>query len=188
MIQLSVGKSFELGTGGFSEHALEYFPECTSTLDSGYPDKSPLSVQGRLREHFEFWEVELEASQFVLDIVKNGYKLPFIAIPQKTVAKNHSSALKHFSDSIDELVQSQCVRESVLCPKVCSPLQVVENAKGKLRLVIDLRYLNQFLHQCKFKYEGLNLISSLFNIGSFAFSFDLKSGYHHVDIHEDFQP
>ena len=59
---------------------------------------------------------------------------------------------------------------------VCSPLQVVKNAKGKLRLVIDLRYVNRFLNQYKFKYEGLDLISSLFKKGNFAFSFDLKSG------------
>ena len=44
--------------------------------------------------------------------------------------------------------------------KVCSPLLAVENTKGKLRLVIDLRYVNQFLNQHKFKYEGLDLISS----------------------------
>ena len=46
---------------------------------------------------------------------------------------------------------------------------MVENAKGKLRLVIDLRYVNQFLIQCKFKYEGLDLISSLFRQGDFVF-------------------
>ena len=51
-----------------------------------------------------------------------------------------------------------------------------------------LIYINQFLIQCKFKYEGLNLISSLFRAGNFVFSFDLKSGYHHVDIHKQFQP
>ena len=70
-------------------------------------------------------------------------------------------------------------------PKVCSPLQVVENAKGKLRLVIDLRYLNQFLGQCKYKYEGLNLIQSLYKIIRHGFN----SGYHHVDIklYEDSQ-
>ena len=65
---------------------------------------------------------------------------------------------------------------------------MVKNAKGKLRLVIALCYVNQFLNQYKFKYEGLDLISSLFKKGNFAFSFDLKSGYHHVDIHKESQP
>ena len=59
------------------------------------------------------------------------------------------------------------------------------NAKGKQRLVIDLRYVNQYQFQCKFKYEGLNVITSLFHQGDYMIAFDLKSGYHHVDIHED---
>ena len=133
----------------------------------------------------------IEASQFVLDIVTNGYKLPFIAYPQPMIAKNHHSALKHskfVEDSIGDLVWSRCVRESMSCPIVCSPLLVVENAKGKLRLIIDLCYVNQFLNQYKFKYEGLDLISSLFRKGDFVFTFDLRSGYHHIDIHEESQP
>ena len=74
-----------------------------------------------------------------------------------------------------------------VCPTVCSPLQVVVNAKGKRRLVIDLQYINQYLQLSKFKYEGLNLIPLLFQKGDFDFTFDLKSGYHHVDIHKDSQ-
>ena len=86
-----------------------------------------------------------------------------------------------------ELVGSECAARVPSCPIVCSPLQVVTNAKGKHRLVIDLRYINQYLHLSKFKYEGLNLIPSLFQAGYFVITFDLKSGYHHVDIHKDFQ-
>ena len=36
------------------------------------------------------------------------------------------------------------------------PLSVVFNAKGKPRLVVDLRCINQFLPDRKFRYEGLN--------------------------------
>ena len=51
--------------------------------------------------------------------------------------------------------------------------------------MLDLRVVNQFLPKRKFKYEGLNLIPDLCNRGDFLFTFDLKSGYHHVDIHPD---
>ena len=92
-------------------------------------------------------------------------------------------------ESISDLVHSHCVLQSMSTPIVCSPLQVVSNAKGKLRLVIDLRYLhvNQCLVQYKFKYEGLSLIPTLIKQGDFVFTFDLKSGYHYVDINEEFQ-
>ena len=150
-----------------------------SMLESDTPllDQSP-TVQGSLQRHVTFWEKEIKPSEFVLDIVKFGYRLPFISFPQPLLAENHHSALVHaefVKDSMQELVQANCAQESLSCPTVCSPLQVVSNAKGKLRLVID-RYLNQFLVQIKFKYEGLDFIPSLFKKGDFAFSFDLKSG------------
>lgn len=49
---------------------------------------------------------------------------------------------------------------------MCSPLSVVENDK--------------------FKYEGLDLVVQMFRKGEYFFTFDLKSGYHHVDVYIDF--
>ena len=67
-------------------------------------------------------------------------------------------------------------------PHVCSPLSVVISNSGKKRLVIDRRYLNQHLLREKFTYEDLRLAMLMFEKGDFMFSFDLKAGYHHVDI------
>ena len=69
-------------------------------------------------------------------------------------------------------------------PHVCSPMSVVENSVGKKRLVVNLRHLNRFLWKQKFKYEDLRVAMLLFEKGDFLFSFDLKSGYHHIDINE----
>ena len=105
--------------------------------------------------------------------------------------KNYQSAVRNaqfVSQSIQDLVYGNCVIECVKCPLVCSPLQVVTSAKGKQQLVINLRYVNQYLHQHKFKYEGLNVLPSLFHQGDFMITFDLKSGYHHVDINQDCWP
>ena len=46
-----------------------------------------------------------------------------------------------------------------------------------MQLVMNLRYLNQYLWKQKFKYEDLRTASSMFD---FLFKFDLKSGYHHM--------
>ena len=48
--------------------------------------------------------------------------------------------------------------------------------------------MNQFILMTKFKYEGLNIVPQLFGKGDYFFTFDLKSGYHPVDIHEDCWP
>jgi hypothetical protein len=37
------------------------------------------SVKGRLKLHSEFWENNIRANSFVLDLLKEGYKIPFMA-------------------------------------------------------------------------------------------------------------
>jgi hypothetical protein len=74
---------------------------------------------------------------------------------------------------------AHCEAECALRPTVCSPISVVANAKGKQRLVLDR---DQYLPECKLKYEGLNLVPFLICCGDFFSTFDLKSGYHHVEI------
>ena len=63
----------------------------------------------------------------------------------------------------------------------------MENSSGKLRLVVNLQYLNQFLYSPHFKYEDLRVAALLFEKHEFLFKFDLKSGYHHVDIYPEYQ-
>ena len=147
------------------------------------------SVQGRLKQHSVFWENTLAASKFILDIIRTGYKLPFIKFPIPYFQENHRMSLANetfVKDAIQELSGNNCVRLVEQCPTVCSPLQVVSNARGKRRLVIDLRYVNKFLQKCKFKYEGIDIAAQMLDKGDFFIIFDLKSGYHHVDIHPDY--
>ena len=150
-----------------------------------------ISVQGRLKSHAKFWLDELDPSSFVKEIVSQGYRIPFIRLPDPVCYRNHRSAIEHadfVQEAIQELVDLACVTQCPKCPVVCSPLSVVVNAHGKKRLVLDLRYVNQFILLTKFKYEGLNVIPQIFSKGDYFFTFDLKSGYHHVDIHEDCWP
>ena len=61
------------------------------------------------------------------------------------------------------------------------------NKEGKLRLVLNLRHLNQYLRKDHFKYEDLRTALLFLNKEDFLIKFDLKSGYHHVDIFEPHQ-
>ena len=65
---------------------------------------------------------------------------------------------------------------------MCSPLSVVANREGKLRLVLNLRHLNQFLRKDHFKNEDLRIATLMFEKDDYLIKFDLKSGYHHLDI------
>ena len=98
--------------------------------------------------------------------------------------------MTHFqfvNKAIANLVKNRCAVLVDDRPYICSPLSVVSNSSGKLRLVLNLRYLNQFLHVLSFKYEDLRTAALMFEVNEYLFKFDLKSGYHHVDIHPDYQ-
>ena len=86
------------------------------------------------------------------------------------------------SNPITELLANRCIVKVTQKPHICSPLSVVTNTEGKLRLFLNLRYLNQFLHKVKFKYEDIRVALLMFNREDLLFKFDLKSGYHHLDI------
>ena len=64
-------------------HDLDYFGEMPSMLYVPIAEASSVTVQGRLKEHSDFWLTELEASKFVRGIVQHGYRIPFYhTLPQ----------------------------------------------------------------------------------------------------------
>ena len=70
--------------------------------------------------------------------------------------------------------------------EVLNPLTVPDNAQ-KLRLILDCRHINSFLRVLRFKCDDIRTIKDLFEVGDYFFNFDIKSGYHHIDIWEAHQ-
>ena len=146
-----------------------------------------MDVQGRLGQSLSFWEDTLDPAPWIISCIREGYKFPLRSIPDRYRKPNQQSALSHqqfVEQAIQELDENRCVVKVQEIPHICSPLSVVANAQGKLRLVLNLRYLNQFLWTDRFKYEDLRVAMLMFQKGDYLFSFDLKSGYHHVDIYK----
>lgn len=143
------------------------------------------SVRGRLRRSYEFWR-SIGASSMILKIINNGYFLPFIREPRVATFKNHRSALQNSEfvmDAVQDLLKVGSIEEvSENDIIICSPLGVVPKKNKKLRLILDLRYLNDHLCVKKFKYEDLLIVSQIVSKGDWFISFDLKNGYHHIDI------
>ena len=122
------------------------------------------SVKGRLKASIEFLRF-IGAPKFILDIISDGYKIPFITTPPSVHLKNNGSALEHsgfVNDAILELLQNNRIEELTTPPEI-----------------------NLHVFKQKFKCEGLHTIRDIFSEDYFVFSFDLKSGYHHVDIFPD---
>ena len=108
----------------------------------------------------EFWQ-SIGTLDFILDVIKEGYKIPFICIPPPKHYFNTASALREadFVDqAIAELLADNRVEELSSPPVILNPLTVSVQASGKKRLILDLRHINLHVFKQKFKCKGLHTI------------------------------
>ena len=87
----------------------------------------------------------------------------------------------------NDLLKTNSVVKVDFVPSVVNPLTVSVNDKGKKRLVLDLRHVNPHVWKEKIKFEDWKIVLEYVKQGDCVFGFDLKSGYHHIDIHPNFQ-
>ena len=129
------------------------------------------SVKGRLKPGIEFWSNTLDASDFVLRSIREGYRIPFSCYPVPCYLKNNKYSLSHSQfvrDAISELLSNGCIIEQNFPPFCVNPLTVAEGKK--LRLVLDLRHVNSYLVKLKFKYEDLRSLSQMLEQGDWFFT------------------
>ena len=132
-------------------------------------------VKGRLANAFEFWAKDLEAPPFVIDIIRQGYSLPFSGFPPRCFLSNNRSALRNpqfLESAILEFLEKQLINEHRFPPHCVNPLTVAEGKK--LRLVLGLREVNKYVVKPKFRYEDLRSLSEVFEQGFWFFTWDLK--------------
>ncbi len=159
-----------------------------SEIDNGAVHAG-VNVKGRLRRHLDFWK-RIGAPEYILSVIRDGYRLPFVQFPPRKDIKNNKSASMHsvfVQEAINELITSGRVLEVDQVPWVVNPLSVAIQSSGKKRLILDLRHVNRYLEKQHIKYEDWKVALSYFHKGAYMISFDLKSGYHHIDIHPDHQ-
>ena len=146
-------------------------------------------VPGRIGrpEFYDFWKNDLKASDFVLDTIKNGYKIPFKSIPPTNFCENNKSFLRQRDFGYQELLRLEslgCIRRVKEQPYLCLPLSVVFS--NKWRLVVDAsRHLNPYIVDRKIKLEDLDVGEKMMKQGDYQTSADLDSGYWHVPLNEE---
>lgn len=146
------------------------------------------SVKDCLKSKLYWWKTF--ANPFISDIIEHGYQIPFLSVPKISFIKNNKSARDHpqfVEESIADLLKSGVIKEVTSPPTVVNPLTVAVNASGKKRLVLDLRTVNPLVDLNKMTFEDLRYASDFFKVDQFMVSFDLKSAYHQISIHENFQ-
>ena len=81
------------------------------------------SIRGRLRKCIDFWR-SLEVSQFILNVIIQGYKIPFFHLPTPFSKANNASARKNssfVSEAFNDLLKLNLVEEISCAPGIRSP-------------------------------------------------------------------
>ena len=128
-------------------------------------------------------------SAYILNVIRNGYEIPFVSVPPKSSVKNNRSALDHadfVSEAIIELLKTNSIVEVSEQPHTVNPLTVAVNPK-KLRLVLDLRNVNPYVYKEHYVFEDWKTAIQFYSSNCYMYNFDLKNGYHHIDINPEFQ-
>ena len=148
------------------------------------------NVKNRLKQNIKFWSETLKANKAIVNILKEGYKLPLYTVPKPTHFNNNKFAVTHLdfaSEAIQGLLKTNRITEVNELPHAGNPLLVTVQNSGKKRLILNLRYVNQHIYKERIKFEDLRLMEQFLNPHEYMFMFDIKQGYHHIDIHKSHQ-
>ena len=144
---------------------------------------TPISVVGRLRSRSDYWQ-SIGCSQYILDTIRRGYIIPITDDVESAYLRNNKSSRDEpvfVRKAIDELLDTGAIVECKGPTWVVNPLTVAKKG-GKFRLVLDLRHINAKIKKEKCKFEGHDTALQYLSKDGYMSAFDLKAGYHHIDI------
>ena len=134
---------------------------------------------------------KLEPDPYVLQIMENGLKLPFISEPRSYYEDNNKSCKDNIAvaqKKVQQWVDIGAVSEIRERPHVCSPLSVASRTdyltgETKMRPCLDLsRHINPLLETQKIKLEDLSVSEKLLEPNDYQTSWDLTNCYFHIVI------
>ena len=141
---------------------------------------------GRLAHFAEKWE-EITDNKWVLSIVRNGFRIPFIKIPplSSVPIKMSQSSSPFLREEIENLLNKRAVErvQNPETPGFYSRIFLVPKKNGKFRLILDLSLLNRYIEKQAFKMETVKSVRQAMRLNDWAVSIDLTDAYLHVPIH-----
>ena len=148
-------------------------------------------VGARLQSFWKTW-LDLGAGPKVVQILKEGYSLPFRIRPQLTRSPSVISRYvnphrnSYLLEALHQLIDKRAV-ERVQNPRSLgffNRLFLVPKPNKKWRPILDLSNLNVFLKVEKFKMETPETIRTSLQQGEWVTSVDFKDAYFHIPIQE----
>lgn len=134
------------------------------------------------------WE-SITNDKFILNTIQ-GYKIPFIAIPNQD-PKNYPR--KSFSASDTLLIEKELLHLTTInAIKKCKPepgqflsdIFLVPKKDGSMRFILNLKNLNKYVYTEHFKMEDIRTATKLVTEGCYMTNIDLKEAYLLLPIHQ----
>ena len=129
----------------------------------------------------------MKANKAIVNALEEGYKLPLYTVPKFVHFNSNISAITHLdlvSEAIQDLLKTNRITEVIELPHVVNSLSVTVQNSGKKRLILDLCYVNKHVYKERIKFEDLKLMEQFLNPHEYMFKFDIKQGFHHIDIYK----
>ena len=135
---------------------------------------------------------------FVISIVQQGLRLPFINRPplQPPTRRDRRDLsmpihqTKAIQEEIHELLLNQAIEpvSDLSQPGFFHHPFAIEKPDGRHRPISDLRPLNQWLRYEHFQMESIKSVREMLRPGNYMARLDLKSAYLHVPVHPEDRP
>ena len=145
---------------------------------------------GNVSNCYQEW-LQLTSDPEILQIVR-GDTISFVSEPpQKSVVKrcNVSKDTKRLMDTeIESMLQKEIiVRSTHENGEYLSPIFPVPKQDGGIRIILNLKKLNEYVEYLHFKMDNIKVVLSSITPNCYMASIDLKQAYHSVKIDESFQ-
>ena len=148
-------------------------------------------VAGCLARHQEGW-INIGAEEWVLAVLREGYRIPFFALPPLTSAPRYFRTYPSGSEKgralaleVRLLRAKGAIEDAPPTPGFYSHLFVVPKSSGGFRPILDLSVLNRYVHTTKFRMETVRTVLSAIRRDDWMVSLDLRDAYLQVPVHPD---
>ena len=161
--------------------------ECQESLSS--------QVGARLQLFWRAWE-RYNVEPWVMEVVKEGYQIPFLAPPPLSVVPQEFPAylgnqekFLALETEVKEMFQKGAIEQVIdNSPGYYNRLFLVLKASGAWRPVLDVSSLNKFVKKTKFSMETTQSVLSAIHQDDWMISMDMKDAYFHIPIHPASRP
>ena len=143
-------------------------------------------VLGDIHKQYNNWE-KLTSDKLILSIIKAGIAIDFHTLPRcpcaHPICHLNPTQQEAITSEIQHLLSLGVISETSYTPdRYISSVFTTEQRDHSLRMILNLKKLNEFVNYVHFKMESLNDVLCLIQPGVWMGSVDLQDAYYSVQV------